>query len=76
MQLEFGAGVLFLSFSHFSSLLGGRHESVLTLRVPQKQTCCRDVVVSVWNSVDGSLLRPRDNTVREGLKQGGKYWKK
>lgn len=75
MQLLFGAGVLFLSVSHFSSLFGGSHESVLTLRVPQKQMCCRDVF-SVWSSVDGSLLRLRDSTMREDLKQGGKYWEK
>lgn len=76
MQLLFGAGILFLSVCHFSSLFGGRHESVLTLGVPQKQMCCRDLLFSVRSSVDGSLLRPRDNTRREDLKQGGKYWEK
>lgn len=61
-------GIISVCLSFFQSVWRQAWVST-TLRMPQKQTCCMDVLFSVWSRMDGSLLRPRDNTMRADLKQ-------
>lgn len=61
-------GIISVCLSFFQSVWRQAWVST-TLRMPQKQTCCMDVLFSVWSRMDGSLLRPRDSTMRADLKQ-------